>query len=158
MEDSTFFKRACLSWWVFYSTIYTFDHYIFNARDIRLTNLSDRVALQSWAWKTKWNDEWLRELLGGESLSKDSSWLRKLLLCWSFVQIISLLDPGLAEDVEDVSICSPDEHLRKRKAISLPIPTSPIVSAPSLGDSSKPVPEKQRLYHTLVVLHGLEIE
>ena len=79
-------------------------------------------------------------------------------LCWSFVQIISLLDPGLAEDVEDVSICSPDEHLRKRKAISLPIPTSPIVSAPSLGDSSKPVPEKQRLYHNLVVLHGLEIE
>ena len=74
------------------------------------------------------------------------------------LQLLSFLVPGLAEDGKDVLMYSPNNRLRKRKVISLLIPPSPIVSAPSPGDSFKPVPEKQRLYHNLVVLHGLEIE
>ena len=64
-------------------------------------------------------------------------------------------DPGHAEDVEDVSMCSPDKHLRKRKASTPPI--LPIISESSPEDSSTPAPKIQRPSHNLLVLNDLEL-
>ena len=70
------------------------------------------------------------------------------------MKLFSFLDPGLAEDVEDVSMCSPDKHLQKRKASSPPVP--PIVSKHSPEDSSKPAPKKRLLSQNILVLDEIE--
>ena len=64
-------------------------------------------------------------------------------------------DPGHAEDVEDVSMCSPDKHLQKRKASTPPI--LPIISESSPKDSFTLAPKIQRLSHNLLVLNDLEL-